>query len=155
MAKRTKPQFFFSSPPCGLWDLSSLTGDRTWALGSERAKSQPLDRQGIPYFLSSSSSISNLTVQHLSHFCSSGPIYFNHLGGLVCCFLHVGWPPLCNILEKLLEILEGPSHMPLSPRSLPCPQKPEVISPSPSPHQGHMSLDTHLSLLLSSCFPKT
>ena len=28
--------------------LSSPTRDRTWALGSESAESQPLDRQGIP-----------------------------------------------------------------------------------------------------------
>ena len=31
-----------------MWDLSSLTRDRTLALGSDSPESQPLDLQGIP-----------------------------------------------------------------------------------------------------------
>ena len=31
-----------------MWDLSSPTRDRTWALTSESKESQPLDCQGIP-----------------------------------------------------------------------------------------------------------
>ena len=34
--------------PRGMWDLSSLTWDRTRAPCSESAESQPLDRQGSP-----------------------------------------------------------------------------------------------------------
>ena len=33
---------------CSLWDLSSLTRNQTWELGSERAQSSLLDCQGIP-----------------------------------------------------------------------------------------------------------
>ena len=39
---------FFLATPCGLWDPSSLTRDRTGALGSKSMESQPLDLQGIP-----------------------------------------------------------------------------------------------------------
>ena len=41
--------FCFLAALCCLRNLSSLTRDWTWALGSESAESQPLDRQGIPY----------------------------------------------------------------------------------------------------------
>ena len=35
--------------PRSLWDLSSPTRDQTQALGSESAKSYPLDHQGISW----------------------------------------------------------------------------------------------------------
>ena len=40
--------YFFLATPRGLWDFSSLTRNRTQALGSESAESSPLDCQGIP-----------------------------------------------------------------------------------------------------------
>ena len=40
--------FLFLAAPCNLRDLSSLTRDWTRTLGSEWAKSYPLDHQGIP-----------------------------------------------------------------------------------------------------------
>ena len=42
------PPFFFSLAPRGLWDLSSLTRDRTQVLGSESVSPKPLDHQGTP-----------------------------------------------------------------------------------------------------------
>ena len=36
---------------CGLWDLSSLTRDQTWAIGSESMDLLPLDHQGTPFII--------------------------------------------------------------------------------------------------------
>ena len=41
--------FFCFALVCGLWDVSSLIRDRTWALGSESAEFQLLDCRGIPW----------------------------------------------------------------------------------------------------------
>ena len=40
---------FIFWPPCVTWTLSSLTRDRTPALGNESVESQPMDHQGIPW----------------------------------------------------------------------------------------------------------
>ena len=44
--------FVFAFSPRGMWDFSSLTGDRTWAHGSGSAESHPLDLQGSPWEIS-------------------------------------------------------------------------------------------------------
>ena len=46
---RTESDATEETQQCSLWYLSSLTRDRTQALGSESAQSSPLDRQAIPH----------------------------------------------------------------------------------------------------------
>ena len=40
--------FLFFAGLCGLWDLSSLTGDWAHAVSSDSTESLPLDHQGVP-----------------------------------------------------------------------------------------------------------
>lgn len=99
--------------------------------------------------LNSPSCISRPTVQHSPHFCSLGPVYVSHLCVLVHLFLLMGWSLLDVSLQKLLAILEGTCHfLPGAFLVL----KASSNSPPFSPWGAHV--DTHFSLLLSSCFLK-